>query len=329
MFRLIVLVLIGCLMGGCSALPAEERSFAVALGVSRNDDAWEVSARIPGYQPDGGYLTLTERGGSLQEALARLDAAAPMRMHFGQVRLLIFSLEEAKSEAFPSLLETIARRADMRLQAEVCVAQENVATLMERLEPQTGTRLSKSLDVLLETRRRLGVIPETSLSSLMRMGERQCPVLLSVSVENDSVQLSGGWMVNSQGRVQAKLLPEEIQLLTLMQNRLRKTTLMLPGGMVALTDAGSSISLNGNSAACSLTLHCTSSELSREGVQHQVEQRVLALVEKLAAEDCDALGLGGYAIRHFRDMEAWEQLNWPQVYQQLTWEIKVQAQLPA
>lgn len=329
MFRMITLILVCSLMGGCSALPAEERSFAVALGISRNDDAWEVSARIPGYQPEGGYLTLTEHGDSLQEALAHLDAAAPMRMHFGQVRLLIFSLETAKSEEFPALLETIVKRADMRLQAEVCVSRENVVALMDCLEPQTGTRLSKSLDVLLETRHRLGVIPEASLSSLMRMGQRQCPVVLSVSMEKDGVQLSGGWMVNSQGQVEAELLPEEIQVLALMQNRLRKTTLMLPDGMVTLTDAGSSISLDGNSAACTLTLHCTTSELSKEGVQQQVEQTVQALVEKLATADCDAFGLGGYAIRHFRDMAAWEQLNWPQVYQQLTWKIKVQAQLPA
>ena len=43
----------------------------------------------------------------------------------------------------------------------------------------------------------------------------------------------------------------------------------------------------------------------------------------------DALGLGGQAIRHFPDMEAWHALDWPGVYSSLTWEVRVTVLPPA
>lgn len=328
--RVIVILVCGCLMGGCSALPAEERAFAVALGISKASDQWQVSARIPGYQEEGDYLTLTAQGTSLQEALAGLDAAAPMRMHYGQVRLLIFDRAMAETEELPSALTLLAHRSDMRLQAEVCVTQMDMRTLMDALDPQTGTRLSKSLDVLLETRYKLGVIPQTSLSAVMRMGQRQCPVLLNiVAGEDGKPSLSGGWLTDQAGQVRTLLSPEETQLLLLMQGSLKKTTLVLAGHTITLTDAKRHLSLNGNEAQCAITLRYTATDLSQEGVGAEVQRAMLALTQRLAEANCDALGLGGYAIRHFRDMGDWSALNWTALYPQLTWRITVKAEPPA
>lgn len=328
--RVIMILVCGCLMGGCSALPAEERAFAVALGITRQAGAWQVSARIPGYQEEGEYLTLTAQGASLQEALAGLDAVAPMRMHYGQVRLLIFDRGLAETAEFPAALTLLAHRADMRLQAEVCVTQMDMPALMDALEPQTGTRLSKSLDVLLETRRKLGVIPQASLSAAMRMGERQCPVMLNIAAgEDGKPTLSGGWLTDQAGQVQAMLSPEETQLLMLMQGALKKTTLALAGHTVTLTDAKRRLSLNGNEARCAVTLRYTSTNLSQEGVEAEVQRAMLALTQRLASANCDALGMGGYAIRHFRDQPAWSALDWAALYPQLTWHITVSAEPPA
>lgn len=328
--RVIVILVCGCLMGGCSALPAEERAFAVALGISKASDQWQVSARIPGYQEEGDYLTLTAQGTSLQEALAGLDAAAPMRMHYGQVRLLIFDRALAETEELPSAMTLLAHRADMRLQAEVCVTQMDMGALMDALDPQTGRRLSKSLDVLLETRHRLGVIPQTSLSAVMRMGQRQCPVMLNIAAgEDGKPSLSGGWLTDQAGAVRVLLSPEETQLLMLMQGALKKTTLTLAGHTVTLTDAKSRLRLNGNEAQCAITLRYTATDLTQAGVVAEVQQAMLALTQRLSEADCDALGLGGCAIRHFRDMGAWSALDWDALYPHLTWRITVTATPPA
>lgn len=344
MLRRMMLLLLCLMLTGCSALPAEDRSFAVVLGVSMKADMWEVSARIPSYQTGGGYLTLSAQGASLQEALAVLDAAAPMRMHYGQVRLLVFGHDLAASSAFPDVLGQLAQRPDMRLQAEVCVTRDSPAELMEEMDPQTGARLSKSLDILLETRRRQGVIPEASLSSIVRMGERQYPVLLGISLPKDptlqeggmdaaageqavkgagKIQLAGGWLVGEEGCVRGEVTAAEMQLLNLMQNKLRKATVMIGGSTVTLADAGSRVSLDGNSVLCELQLRYTDSMLSEEGIIRELHRDVTALKDKLAAAGCDALGLGGYAIRHYRDMAAWHALNWPGIYPSLAWEIRV------
>ena len=342
MFRRVTLLLLcGILCGSCSALPAEERSFAVAVGISRAGENWVASARIPDYQQEGGYVTLSARGQSLTEAMSLLDAASPMRMHYGQVRLLIFSRELAESADFPAALEKLAGMPDMRLQAQAGVTAEDMASFMDALSPLTGTRLSKSLDILLDTHQRLGVIPDASLSAIMRMGERQCPVFLSAALTasggtNDlplqgagEVLLSGCWLADASGRVRGYLSARETQLLMLMQNRLRKATITLESGTVTLSDGGSRVRLEGNHAACALTLRYRDASLSREALRQAVRQEAEQVLRQLAAADCDALGLGGLAIRHFPDMEAWRALDWPGLYPSLTWAVWVKLLPPA
>ena len=331
MIRRACMILGLCMMlGGCSALPAEERSFAVALGVSAKDGLWEVSARIPSYQSDGGYMTLEAEGNSLQEALGMLDASAPMRMHYGQVRLIVFGYELAQTDAFCQAVEELSCRADIRLQAQVCVTQDDVKLLMDALNAQTGMRLSKSLDVMLETRQKLGVIPDTSLSSMMRMGERQHAVLMTAHLdETGIVRLEAGCLTDSESRAAAMLTPEEMQLLSLMQGRMKKAVLMLGGHGVMLTDVSSSVMLEGSAVQCCLELKTAASEWKTEDIRRDVQNTAAALVQKLSAARCDALGLGRQAVRQALDMQAWHTMNWPGVYPQLVWDITVEVQPPA
>lgn len=339
--RVTALLLCGILCASCSALPAEERSFAVAVGLVRDAEGWTALARIPDYQQEGGYVTLSARGQSLREALSQLDAAAPMRMHYGQVRLLVFSRETAESAGFPAALLELSAMPDMRLQAQVCVTEADMASFMDALSPLTGTRLSKSLDILLDTHQRLGVIPQASLSAILRMGERQCPVLLSAALAGQGgtddlplqgageVLLSGCWLADTSGRVRGRLNARETQLLMLMQGRLRKATIPLEEGTVTLSDGGSRVSLDGNQAVCALTLRCTDASLSQETLRQAVQQQAERVLGLMAAAACDALGLGGLAIRHFPDMEAWHDLDWPRLYPSLLWEVQVKLRPPA
>lgn len=346
MRKVILALLCACLLcGGCSsALPAEERSFAVALGVSASAGVWEVAARIPTYQQEGGYLTLSAQGATLAEALSLLDAAAPMRMHYGQTRLLVISQGLAEASDFPGVLQALARLRDMRLQAQVCVTADDLPTFMDALEPQTGTRLSKSLDILLQTRRELGVVPDATLSSVLRMGERQCPVLLAAALSGEEsvsrqgmdatperqrvqsageIRFGGGWLVSAAGQVKGSLSPRETQLLNLLQGRTMRSSLAMEDGAVTLADAGCKVRLDGNTVFCDVTLRYTDATLSKEGVIRELSEDIRGVTAKLSAADCDALGLGRQAVRHFVDVAAWKALDWPGLYPRLQWQITV------
>ena len=346
MRKVILYLLCACLLcGGCSsALPAEERSFAVALGVSAAANVWEVTARIPTYQQGGGYLTLSAQGATLAEALSMLDAAAPMRMHYGQTRLLIVSQGLAESADFPGVLKALSRLRDMRLQAQVCVTADDLPAFMDALEPQTGTRLSKSLDILLETRRELGVVPEASLASVLLMGERQCPVLLSAALAGEEsvsrqgmeapperqsvrsagdIRFGGSWLVNAAGQVKGSLSPRETQLLNLLAGKDLRSSLAMRDGAVTLSDAGCKVKLVGNTVFCVVRLRYPDATLWEVGVIRELSDDIRAVTAKLSAADCDALGLGRQAIRHFTDVTAWKELSWPALYPRLQWQITV------
>lgn len=335
---------------GCSALPAEERSFVVAMGVQQSGDTWEVSARMPTYQTGGGYMTASARGTSLEEALALLDATSPMQVHLGQLRMVVFHEGVASSADFRDALDTLARREDFRLHAVICVTDDTVQDLIDKLEPATGSRLSKSLDVLLEARREQGVITAVTLSEIQRMGDRQSPVLTAVALEDDAnvaqpgldasagaqaakgagkVQFGGGWMMHASGGVKGQLTAGEVQLLTLMSGTLRKGMLSLENGTVTVMDATASTSLDGNTAACRLSIRCTASTLTEADVVSGLRKACEGVTAKLAAAGCDALGMGRRAIRHFADMQRWRLLDWPSLYPQIEWDITVHAQQAA
>ena len=79
---------------------------------------------------------------------------------------------------------------------------------MDALKPATGARLSKSLDVLMETRLEQGTVPRAALADVIRMGDRQQPVLMNIALDDAEIALSGGWLIGSE--------PEKIE--TAIQN---------------------------------------------------------------------------------------------------------------
>ena len=91
MKRALCLLLICLFCTGCSALPPEERAFCVVLLVDGGAQECTVRVRIPTYQQNGGYQTLSASGTTLTDALRTLESAAPMRLHWGQLRLIVLS----------------------------------------------------------------------------------------------------------------------------------------------------------------------------------------------------------------------------------------------
>lgn len=327
MKRIITILLTALICTSCAALPAEERAFAVALAVDGGPGAWRVWARIPTYQSGGGYATVQGEGGTMEAALAALDAAAPQQFHPGQLRLIVFTRELAQSEALPQAIAALAERHDLRMDAALAVTEDAPESLMEAMNPASGSRLSKSLDTLMKARIAQGVVIPAPLSVICRMGVRQSPVLMGVRIADGAVDLSGCWPVGADGRAGEPLSPEDTQLLALMTGTMTRGALSLPGGgTLRLTgaDADAELSLpTMDSAAVRLTLRCGDAREGQEGLSHQVATAVLNLLKRLSAAGCDALGLGRQAIRHAEDMAHWDEMAWPERYMNLTWTVSV------
>lgn len=311
------------LMTGCTALPAEERAFAVALAIAREGAEWRVSARIPTYQSDGGYATLTGRGDTLTTALADLDDAAPMRLHLGQLRLVV--LDAGLGADLMPTLHSLASLPEMRLAALAAVTQEDAASLMAAMKPGSGTRLSKSLDVLAETRVEQGVIPPSTLSAVVRMGERQSPVLAGVEIREDAVELLGGWPVDAQGKLSQPLAAGEMQLLSLLQGR-AKNLRLTEADAAEVREISAKARLNGNAAQVQLKLRLVRGGQEAEALEALLARRCLTLLTGLYASGCDVLGLGRQAVRNARDMGQWQAMAWTERLAQLQWTVSVRVQ---
>ena len=350
MKRGVAMLLSVLLLSGCSALPAEDRAFAGALGISENAGIWEVSARVPVYQTGGGYLTLSSKGNSLGEAMALLNVSAPMELHYGQLRLMVFSENTAGRSSFPELLRALAARGEVRPQAALAVTSGNVLDVMDALEPATGSRLSKSLETLLEARKKTGVAAIVTLDEWQRMGERQQAVLLNVAMEPDQsgtlqgidatagelsvqgagkVQFSGGWMTNAAGKVQGTLSSAEMQLLALLKNELHQGTLALPEGTLTLLGADSKWTLEQDSIRCNLRVQYSAASMTEEGVQAALISALQSLTGKMAAAGCDALGIARKAMLGCSTTEGWRQMAWSERYAALTWHFVIQVEREA
>jgi len=328
----LLLLLCMLLCTACTALPAEERSFAVALGVSHADGEWTAHARIPTYQTGGGYSTVSGSGKTLEAALSALDEASPMQLHLGQLRLVAFSRELAQSDAFPAAMDALASRHDLRLEAFAAVTESDMQSLMDAMQPATGSRLSKSLDVLIETRAAQGTAIPVTLSDALRMGERQSPVLLNIALEGKDIVLSGGWPVSHSGRAGEALTPQETQLLSLMLGGMTSGSLSLSEGTVRLISAKVEAELvlpTMQDASIRLTLRCGASPLTQDALSRAVATACLGVLNRLSGMGCDALGLARQAIAHAEDMAHWHDMDWPARYQDIRWSVSVGVEGPS
>lgn len=329
MKRLLILFICAMLCTSCAALPTEDRSFAVVLGMERMADAWRLSARIPTYENGGGYTTVTGEGGSVRSAFAALDAASPMELHLGQLRLVVFTAETARSDAMTEALEALADRHDLRGGAYLAVTEADMEPLMDAMKPAAGSRLSKSIDVLTETRAAQGTVIALALAEVFLMGERQQPVLMNMTLEGDAPGLSGVWPVGVDGRASERLTVEETQLLSLMLGRMQQGTLSLQEGALRVHAVHAEAELllpTLQQASVRLSLRCTDAPLAEEAISRAVATACLGVLNRLSAMNCDALGLGRQAVKHADDMTDWHAMAWKERYRELDWSVSVGVQ---
>lgn len=319
MKALTILVLLTILCSGCTALPAEERAFAVALCVEK-EDAWRVHGRIPTYQTGGGYMTVTGEGDTFPAALADLDAASPMRINLSQLRLLVVDDALAQNDGLLPLLNTLADRPDMRLHCAVALTDAPAKDVAEALKPAAGSRLSKALDLMLDARIEQGAILPSALADVLRMGERQSPVLAGLSLAGKDISLSGGYTLDG-----LRITSDETAMLSLLLGHAKSLHLTLAGDSADVRDASAKVRLSEDcaSARVELTLNAVSSSLTEAGLEQALMDALLPLLTRLSAAGCDALGLARQTILHTHDMAEWHAMNWTEKYRAIRWTVAV------
>lgn len=331
MIRLLaLLMMLFLLCTSCTALPAEERAFAVALCVEKENETWRVHGRIPTYQTGGGYLTVSGDGESMTAALASMEAAAPMHLHLSQLRLLVLDEALAETDELSAALHTLAERPDMRLQCAVALTDESAKDVAEALKPSTGARLSKSIDVLLESRIEQGTILSATLADVIRMGERQSPVLIALKLEDKKVSLAGGYALTGKLYLGERIEEKDTPLLSLLLGQTKNLRLTLEGETAEVREISVKTRLenDGSFAGLDVSLRTTFSTLSKTGLEQTIAETCVSLLSSLSAKGCDVLGLGRKVIVHAEDMASWHDLDWPSHLRSIGWSVAVKVQGP-
>lgn len=295
----LLLLVCALVCDSCVRLPGEEYAFAVVLALDRNeDDRWQAWVRIPSYQTEGNYTTLTASGTNASEAINRLSSAAPMALHYGQLRMVVLGSRLLENNDLEPVLSELTGHYDLRIDAVPVVSQEAMESLMEGMNPVTGKRLSKSLDILTESRILLGVIPDVTLREYLLFGRQTCTTLPNAVLEDGIVTLSGAWSI-SPGSVKY-LFPDQMKLIALMNGQMKRGTLNLDSMRIAFSEANAKITLRGDKAVCKLTLWAD--ERCSPDVVQALETACSQLVSSLYETGHDVLHLSDRAIRMISSM---------------------------
>lgn len=321
-----LLLMTAILCTACTALPAEERAFAVALCVERREAVWQVYGRIPTYQAGGGYLTVSGQGDSIAAALSDMETASPMRISLSQLRLLVLDDLLAEDGGLRDALFALAEIPEMRLQCAVALTDSPVKAIAEALEPETGARLSKYIDVLLESRIEQGAVLPARLADVIRMGQRQGAVLMAMSAEGKGVLLTGGYALDSGLTLVQRLKAEETMMLSLLLEKAKMLQISVRQGTADVREIAVRTALESDTATVEINLDCKTNVITTEEVAQAVADRCAELLGRLSAKGCDVLGLGRQAILRAQSMADWNALDWPARLPKLQWTVSVHAE---
>ena len=143
--------------------------------------------------------------------------------------------------------------------------------------------------------------------------------------EGMPLQIGGAWLVGQDGCVNGRLTAAEHQTLRLMQGKLHQGALTEGDFSLTLMESDARTRLDKNAVRLDISLRYKHSEYSRDGVREKLIQRVTGVIEKLAAANCDALGIGRQAMMYAPDWAAWQAMDWQHAYPALTWQVRVEA----
>ncbi|MCI5772220.1 MAG: Ger(x)C family spore germination C-terminal domain-containing protein [Clostridiales bacterium] len=362
MKRILSLLLLTALLlfAGCSRYGPEEQLLCVVLGVDLAENGQIVlTVKSPTYaeknassDPSGAsgrYMTLAAQGDSLPEMLVLLRAASPRTLSYAQTRAILVSQQALR--AHPELLDELDKTAGMRVQAAMIVCRESVGSIIRDLEPDIGTRLSRSLDATLQSSSRKGIIPYTSLHAARSLSQdpgQDALLILAATAQDVALPASSGQAMDGlagqlpektseqidymgaaalDGRTLSGFLTGfETSLCRFLQGGIVSIFLETSGGYVSLTHRRPArLSLSGPLDAPALCLNVSlnaspvmGANVTPAMIETAFQEAAGALMTHLRRIRCDALGFGALAARRFARLEDWQLFDWKAVYEKHT-----------
>ncbi|PLR80696.1 Ger(x)C family spore germination protein [Bacillus canaveralius] len=194
----VLIILLVPLTGCWNRRELNELAIAVAMGIDKSGEQYQVSAQIvnPGEivtQKGGGtnspIVTLTSTGDSMMEAVRKMTIKSPRKIYFAHLRLFVIGEELAREEGIAKTLDLISRDPEFRTDFFIIVAKETTAEQVLKifsipLEKIPANKMFESL----ETSQKVWAVTATQtldelISDLVAAGTN--PLLTGVEVTGD------------------------------------------------------------------------------------------------------------------------------------------------
>lgn len=171
MKKLLLLFLCLPFLSSCSFVTMERQIYPICMSIDRTDDGmFMVGVQAPRVTQGQGasYELIAAQGDTLQETLRTLSASTPYPLNFSQIRLCLIGYPLAAVTELRPLLRMLLELPTMRPTAYVSIAMGQALKVMEKQQPDFGTRLSTHLSLLLTRAQREHLLPDSTLSLCVR-----------------------------------------------------------------------------------------------------------------------------------------------------------------
>lgn len=326
---------------------------AASQGEEASGDGGSMESTEPG------YVTLSATAGSAIKALDLLSATTPRSVDLSQLREIVINRTLAETDATLTILREIHALYEANGAAVVVVTPDDAGDFIRRQYALFGVRLSQYLEVLFEHFAELGTIPSGAMLSTV-IGAMESGTIDAAAVyaagnafdatlvmdgESPTDRLPGhlprtspamneylGSAIFSGPRMVGTLTGDETAMLRLISGRALITTLTIDEALYQVSTRSSirrSLTYEGEQAVLGVQIHIRMSlvggtQRSTEAeLAQRLEQSAQALMLRLQAASCDAVGYGQLAVRQYPDIPSWEQSNWEQTYRQAQVRVKV------
>ena len=300
--------------------------------------------------PEPGYIVMSATAPSCLRALNVLSSTTPRTVNLSQLREVVINETLARTDATLSILREIHSMYRANGEAIVVVTPDDAGDFIRRQRAILGVRLSKYLEVLFDHFSRMDTIPAdaqlASVIAAMQSAAIDATAVYAAGNAFDSgIVLSGstdmdrlpghlprtspaeneylGSALFSGPRMTGTLTGEETGLLLLMMGEARRQSTFIGNALYRSnfpTRVRRRIDEDGTlSVHISMSLRHVAGELelTQEEIAARIEREAVAVLLRLRAASCDAVGFGRIAIRKSIDIPSWEKRNWPAEYERL------------